>query len=420
MTSPSTDAPTPLDVPRNASEPPRNFDSLAHGRYRITDLLGEGGMSSVYGAYDTHLERSVAIKMLRLDRDVPALEREARILAAIRHPNVVVVYALHNDERPPFLVMERIDAVSLDRWKPARETALRDSLAILRALADGLDAIHGAGLVHGDVKPSNVLVDAYGQVKVIDVGLVPMIERMKPGQILGTPAYIAPERALGTVPSRALAPRSDVYSFAVLAFELLTGARPFADDLQAALLDAHARRAPPRASDVSPLARRYDAIFALALAKDPSARPASAGAMMDLLEQATLEDAMVRILVVEDDVDTCALLSGLLASRLRGASVETASDGDTALRAVERLTHSLALFDLAIPGLARVELIRTVRRLAPALPLVVCTGSVSEEERRGLASLGVRDILLKPITTSVLLDVVQATIARTPSSAPHP
>jgi serine/threonine protein kinase len=420
MTEPlsSTAAPTPIDVPERPSFAPRSFETLAHGRYRITDLLGEGGMSSVYGAYDALLERSVAIKMLRLDRDVPALEREARILAAVRHPNVVVVYALHNEERPPFLVMERIDGISLDRWKAPKATAMRDSFVLLRGLADGLDAIHHAGLIHGDVKPSNVLIDRDGDVKLIDVGLVPMLERMKPGQILGTPAYIAPERALGTISPRAMAPRSDVYSFAVLAFELLTGTRPFDDDLQAALLDAHATRVAPRPSEVSSL-QGFDATFERALSKTPAHRPASAGAMMDELERivagASQAYVALRILVVDDDVDVCALLSGLLASRLPGSTVEAASGGLAAIAAIERLPRSVALFDLAMPGLARIALIREVRARAPSLPIIVCSGLISDEERRDLAELGVQTVLDKPVTTDTLLRAIRAS---TESPAP--
>jgi serine/threonine-protein kinase len=430
-----TDAVATLPLP--SSEPRGALElfvpaTLALGRYRVIELLGQGGMSSVYAAYDTLLEREVAIKILRtfgggvspdgiaLGEATAALQREARMLAAVKHPNVVAVYGLHKDEVPPFLVMERVEGIGLDGAQPA---TVREALALLRRIADGLDAIHAAGLIHGDIKPSNVLVDARGAVKIVDVGLAPMLERMLPGQILGTPAYIAPEHARGVVLPPALASRSDVYSFAVLAFELLARARPFPDELTGSLLDAHASRPPPRPSEVSSLSSVFDAPFAAALSKDPSERPASAGALMDRLEHAGLSvepnGAALRVLLVDDDADTSELMRLLITAALEGAIVESACDGSTAMAILGARPPSVAVLDLEMPGLAGVELVAAVRATAPALPLIVCSGTGDERTYRALRALGVRQFLVKPPDAAELVRTIRAVVDAT-GAAPAP
>src|SRR6185369_12224010 len=110
----------------------------------------------------------------------------------------------------------RVFGETLDQFAKRHRPNVRAAIELLAQAEAGIDAIHAAGLVHGDVKPSNVLIDTNGTVKIADVGLVPLLERMNAGEILGTPAYMPPERAVGAVPERLLAARSDVYSFAVV------------------------------------------------------------------------------------------------------------------------------------------------------------------------------------------------------------
>ncbi len=394
----------------------RRLDSTAPllaGRYRVVDLLGEGGMSTVYGAYDTRLERPVAIKVLHLALGAPSsvLVREARVLAGVRHPNVVTVHSVHDDADPPFLVMERLEGRSLDEVVRDRRPSLREALEYLRQIAAGLDAIHAAGLIHGDVKPSNVIVDADGHLCIVDVGLVPMLERMKDGEILGTPSYMPPERALGAALSRELAPLGDVYSFAVLAFELLTGQRPFDREPQAALVYAHALVPAPRPSQVSALARGFDAPFARALSKTPLDRPASAGLFVDLLERVALgvdaRGVALRILVVDDDGDMRSMLSSALAVQLRGAIIETASDGALALESIRRNLPSIAILDLWMPGIAGADLVRAALAVAPRLPIIVCTGHGSGPAWKELKQLGVRSFFIKPFEVDQLVRAIR-------------
>lgn len=373
----------PLEVPSQRA----SRGAIHAGRYRIGELLGKGATGAVYGAIDTLLERPVAIKTLTLGLGGRAglLSREARVLAAVQHPNVVVVHALHEEWDPPFLVMEWVDGDSLDRVLGERPLALREALALLRQIADGLDAIHAAGAIHGDVKPSNVMVGRDRRVRIVDVGLVPVLERMEAGEVLGTPAYLPPERALGAIATPELGARADVYSFAVVAFELLTGRLPFRDERRDSLLHAHAHVPAPRPSDVSRLARVFDEPFARALSKRPDARYARAGELVDALERAASavdgQGAALRILIVDDDADIRALFAFALAASLRGVVVETASDGEAALDAIRRQKPSVAVLDLQMPGLHGVELVRAARRLAPTLPILVCTGQGSGRRR---------------------------------------
>lgn len=421
------DGPPPTSTPVTRVDRVRSPDStrptaltgpLRAGRYKLLHVLGEGGMSVVYAAWDTLLERPVAIKELRLEvaASAAAVAREARVLAAIRHKAVVTIHALHTDDGPPFLVMEWVDGTTLEKLLRTEPPSLAAALEILRGTAGGLDAVHAAGLVHGDVKPSNVLIDAAGEVKVADVGLVPFLERMEPGEILGTPSYMPPERALGIVPAPDLAARSDVYSFAVMCFEVLAGRLPFASRAAADLLRAHANEQPPRISEVSGLSTAFDEPLARSLSKDPTRRHPSCGSLVAALDKARLgADARgraLRLLVVDDDPDGLASMSDALAKRLRGAVVAVAPDGAAALASIAAAPPDFVLLDLAMPGLSGIELLAEVRRRAPTAAVFIVTGQGSGDQWSAARALGARRFLIKPIdmdeVVRAIRDVVDA------------
>lgn len=396
---------------------------LYAGRYRLGEFLGKGATSTVVGAYDTLLERPVALKILHADLGARGiLSREARILASVRHPNVVVVHALHEDEEPPCIVMEWVEGERLDHFVAEHPISFQEARRFLRQIADGLDAIHAAGLAHGDMKPENVMVGRDGRLRIVDVGLVPILERMEQGDILGTPAYMAPERARGMVATPELDARSDVYSFAVLAFELLTGDVPFRAGGSEALLYAHAHLPPPRPSAVSCLGRVFDEPFARALSKWPEQRYPRAGALVDAIETAArgvdASGAALRVLVVDDDDDTRALFAFGLASTLRGSVVETASDGFAALETIRRRPPAVAVVDLRMPGLSGVDLVRLVHAQLPSLPLVVCTGEGSGREWTQVRALGVRQFLVKPVDPVMLGRAIRDAVDGVSATAP--
>jgi serine/threonine-protein kinase len=203
------------------------------GRYELVEVIGRGGMGTVYRASDLVLRRPVAVKLLPgplADQDptsVARFEREARAAAALNNPAVVAVYDTGADETTRFIVMELISGDSL-------EAILRDdgpldpdrAAGIASRVADALAAAHAAGIVHRDIKPANVMVAEDGSVKVLDFGIARAMDATTVTQnasVLGTAAYMAPERALGKPADE----RSDIYSLGCVLYALLAGHPPF-------------------------------------------------------------------------------------------------------------------------------------------------------------------------------------------------
>ena len=267
---------------------------LLDGRYRLGPALARGGMSTVYRATDTRLDRPVAVKVMdpRLAADPAFLtrfEREARSAARIDHPAVVDVHdqgtgVLGDGEPVVFLVMELVEGGTLrDVLRAHGALPVPTAVAVLGPVLDGLAQAHARGLVHRDVKPENVLISRTGEVKVADFGLVTAAAQAgasHAGMILGTVAYLAPEQ----VATGAADARSDVYSAGVLAYELLTGAPPYTGDtaISVAYRHVHDDVPPPssRAADVPP---ELDDLIVRATRRDPAVRPVDAGAFLAAL-----------------------------------------------------------------------------------------------------------------------------------------
>ena len=200
------------------------------GQYEVVAAIGAGGMGEVYRARDTTLGRDVALKFMlhaafaspRLDR----LQREARALAALNHPNIVTIHQIGDANGVPFLVLEWMGGGSLADQRGSGPRSVEEFLRIALPVADALGAAHDHGIVHRDVKPGNVLVTADGRVKLADFGLATVLDpdrdATRTAAVVGTVAYMSPEQASGTE----VGPASDVYSFGVLAYELLAGGRP--------------------------------------------------------------------------------------------------------------------------------------------------------------------------------------------------
>ena len=211
-------------------------------RYRLVDRLGEGGMGVVFRAVDTRLNRTVALKVVSAtvvadDDQRRRLLREARAASAFNHPNIVTVHEVDNADGVDFIVMELVSGQSLDKCIPDSGLAIDRVLEYARQIASALEAAHAAGVVHRDVKPANVIVTESGQVKVLDFGIakligpsmpadastVTAIEPTRAGVIVGSIAYMSPEQVQGL----RVTDRSDMFSFGVVLYEMLTGHRPF-------------------------------------------------------------------------------------------------------------------------------------------------------------------------------------------------
>jgi eukaryotic-like serine/threonine-protein kinase len=263
------------------------------GRYRGARPIGRGGMGEIYRATDAELGRAVAVKMLaeRYAQDEEVRGRFTReALAAARlsgNPSIVTIYDVGEWRERPFIVMEYLSGGSLD--EQLRREGRPDSaqaLAWLEQAAAALDAAHREGVVHRDVKPANLLLDRHGNIRVADFGIASaagLDSLTQTGTVLGTAAYLSPEQAQG----KRATPASDRYALGIVAFELLTGRRPFAGDSMAAVAAAHVTGEAPRVGEIDPaLPPQLDAVFARALAKDPSNRYASCAELVAALRDA--------------------------------------------------------------------------------------------------------------------------------------
>ncbi len=261
------------------------------GRYEIKGRLGHGGMGIVYRAYDPELGREVAIKVPRFDgpaegrsRAQARFRREARAAAAVRHPHVCPVYDVGDLEGVPYAVMAYIEGRSLAQLAAEGPAEPRRAAEVVRQVAEGLAAVHGHGIVHRDLKPANILLDKTGQALLTDFGLV----RCEDGSSLtadgaraGTPAYMAPEQA--SLSAGEVGPWTDIYSLAVVLYELLTGQRPFRGDPLTVMYRV-AQEVPPPPSRLRPgLDPALEGIVLKAMARRPEERYASAAAFAEAL-----------------------------------------------------------------------------------------------------------------------------------------
>ena len=265
-------------------------DSEMIGHYRIVGLIGTGAMGKVHRAVDTFLEREVAIKSLRaeLTQDpdfVGRFKAEATNLARLNHPNITTLYSPVMEGSNLFMVMELVhgrplDAIMTERAKPL---PVKESLAIIAQAADGLAYAHQIGVIHRDVKPSNVMVADDGRVKIMDFGIARVrdsVRMTRAGTAVGTPLYMSPEQCRGGEGDE----RSDQYSLSILLYELLSGAPPFAGateyDLTQQQIHAEPSALIPRVSGVTP---EVEAAVMKALSKRPEQRFPNMRAFSDAL-----------------------------------------------------------------------------------------------------------------------------------------
>ncbi len=252
---------------------------LLNNRYRLDDRLGTGGMATVFRARDLMLERTVAIKVLRMDLSTDPefrerFKQEARAAANLSHPNIVTVHDFGLDEDQLFIVMENVpgtDLKTLIQQRGKFETA--DTLALMMQACAGLGYAHRSGLVHCDVKPQNMLISPEMQLKVVDFGISRALASISPEEsidvVWGSPLYFSPEQAAGNAPS----PASDVYSLGVMMFEMLCGQPPFSASSADELSRLHREARPPAMRSMFPaIPHGVETIVQKALAKSPEAR----------------------------------------------------------------------------------------------------------------------------------------------------
>ena len=294
-------------------------DQVFGGRYAVIERVGTGGMAEVYRARDDLLGREVAIKVLhdRYSRDrsfVERFRREAQAAANLTHPNIVALYDYGADGDTYFIVMEFIEGRSLADIIATEGPLLPERAAeIASDVAKALERAHVGGLVHRDVKPSNIMITDTGQTKVTDFGIARALggdneqTMTQTGMVIGTAAYLSPEQAQGNQ----IDARSDVYALGIVLYEILTGAVPFSGDTPLAIAYKHVRENPEPPSTVNPdVPAPLDAIAMKALAKNPDNRYSSASEMHDDLQRFCAGQRVLATPLLQDETTVAPPATG--------------------------------------------------------------------------------------------------------------
>jgi two-component system LytT family response regulator len=392
------------------------------GRYRITGELGRGGMGVVYRAVDTRLGREVALKVLTAGpgRDAELedrLRREARAAASLTHPAICVVYEIDEADGSTYIAMELVRGRSL---AASPRLAAARALEVAIEVAQGLAAAHARGIVHRDLKPSNVMLTESGRAKIIDFGLAklwrplegidsdadtPARSQTDPGRIVGTAPYMSPEQVRGG----AVDPRSDVFAFGTLLYEMLTGAPAFRRETGVETLHAVLKEpAPPLGeTGLGAASAPVQALLDRCLAKDPARRyPGMQEVLIELggalkaMESGQTASAAattrsagpLRVLIVDDEDPARSLIRELLAGEEGIEVVGECRNGFEAVKAVAELSPDLLFLDIQMPKLTGFEVLELVGRE----PAVVFVTAFDEHALRAFEVNAV-DYLLKPV-----------------------
>jgi serine/threonine protein kinase len=269
------------------------------GKYRILGTLGRGSMGVVYKAEDPAIGRSVAIKTLRkvgnakfhdTESALARFRTEARSAGRLRHPNIITIFDASINEDTPYIVMDYVEGRSLESVvHEYGKMSPKQTIELIRQIADALDEAHRHGVIHRDIKPSNIVVDSQLRPYILDFGVAKLqeaiqeeVEEAAREPIMGTPAYMSPEQIL----NRKLTPKSDLFSFALVTFELFTGKRPFPGDSFNEVVNSILHSAPLPITRLCPeFPLQLEVEFEYFLAKNPDDRPSSAMEMLDIMEK---------------------------------------------------------------------------------------------------------------------------------------
>ena len=299
------------------------------GRYHVIEPLGQGGMASVYKAFDTTLERNVAIKIIRTDKKegteqnefLKRFQREAKALAQLDHPYILKVLDYGEQEGTPYLIMPFVPGGTL-KEKMGRPMPWREAAALLAPIAQALDYAHHRKIIHRDVKPANILISESNAPLLSDFGIAKILEAGESTQLtatgvgIGTPDYMAPEQWMGKAD-----PRTDIYSLGIIFFQMVTGRLPFTADTPAAVLIKHMQDPLPRPASLVPnLPEAVEQVLFKALAKDPESRFQDMGAFAEALGKLARGDqGGLTAAALGMDQGQATVLSG--ATRLSGAGL---------------------------------------------------------------------------------------------------
>ncbi len=252
---------------------------MKYGRYKIVDQFGKGSMGEVHLAYDPHIDRKVALKVLHKDHlaSKEILRRflkEAKAIGRLSHPDIVGIYDVGQDHGTIYIAMEYLEGRPLNKVVQSEKLELDTILNIGRQVAKALDYAHQKGIIHRDIKPSNLMLTDNGRIKLTDFGIAHFDDpsltlKTRSGDILGTPAYMSPEQIAGETVDN----RTDLYSLGVILYELMVGKRPFVEDNITALFSAISQQRPPSPKNANPdISRHLSRVITKAMEKQPERR----------------------------------------------------------------------------------------------------------------------------------------------------
>ena len=269
---------------------------MNYGRYQIVEELGKGSMGVVYRAHDPQIDRLVALKVLRHDRVtseafVQRFLKEAKAIGRLSHPNIVTVYDVGQDQGSIYIAMEFLEGTPLNEVIQEKRFTLGEIVDLGVQMAEALDYAHQKGIVHRDIKPTNIIMTPDGRAKITDFGIARIedpqaTQQTQAGEILGTPVYMSPEQVMG----RPVDGRSDLYSLGVILYELTTQKRPFRGDSIAAIFRAITQDTPAEPATTDPsISRELSGFVMRSLNKKPDKRLQTGKAMAEALKACLVE-----------------------------------------------------------------------------------------------------------------------------------
>lgn len=389
--------------------------SRLQDRYEVIEAVSSGGSATIYRARDLRLGRDVAVKLMDPDRlglwGRERLFTEARLMAKLRHPNLVPIYDVGEHQGATFLVMPYLAGNDVAKWARAQAEAPISADRAAEILDDacrGAAALHAAGVIHYDITPRNLLFTGEHEVAIADLGLAQPAAAagMSDGVVMGTPGFVAPEVLAGAHVPPSLRDRADVYALGVTAYWLLGGGIPTRhEDGRMPRLSRHC---PSRGTD-------YDEVLLAATAASPGERPTAEefrARLFDAIHRSRPGSGSRgvggRVLIVDDDVMIRALVTEVVRSALPAAAVETAADGERAMAMLRSFRPTLVVSDLDMPGAdghALVERIRLEPNTADAA-IVIVTGVGSASDWQALREAGATKFLMKPVDEDLLHDTL--------------